>query len=208
MRLARTYIAALAFLTVACLCCAAAPGAPAAAKPFDGNWWLAASQRQRLGYMEGDNDCSVFEWQGRAVAWDVFKTYQEFVTQYYAIDASHRSQSVFAVLRLADARIHTKTHDGDLPSEPHGDYDGLFWRESFDHERLGFVQGYLQCYAHKTEGRATFSKSPQEYVTALNTWYHLKDAERDVDPKFENVKIADALFKFRDRKGLGRFFSR
>lgn len=197
-------VSAFVFLAIACTGRAAWIDPPATTKPFDGNWWLAASQRERLGYMEGDNDCSVFELQGREVGWDDFTTYQAFVTNYYAADASRRGKPVFDVLRLADMQGNAKTDRADLPDEPHGDYDGLFWRESFDRERLGFIEGYLQCYAHKPDPhRAAFSQSYQAYVTMLDTWYHLTDMERDVDPKIENAKVADVLFKkFRDRRGF------
>ncbi|MGH9682449.1 MAG: hypothetical protein ACRD4S_02410 [Candidatus Acidiferrales bacterium] len=205
MRLRRArIIATFVFLAAAGLGRAAASPPPATTKPFDGNWWLSASQRERLGYMEGDNDCSVFEFQGPEVGWDDFTTYQAFVTSYYAEDASHRGKSAFDVLRLADKQIGATTNRADLPTEPHGDYDGLFWRESFDRERLGFIEGYLQCYAHKpAPRRSTFSRSYQAYVTMLNAWYRLNDVERDVDLKIENAKIADVLFrKFRDRRGF------
>ena len=34
---------------------------------------------------------------------------------------------------------------GEVWTEPHGYYDGLWWRGSWPMEQLGYVEGYLAC---------------------------------------------------------------
>jgi len=65
--------------------------------------------------------------------------------------------------------------------------------------RLGFVEGYLSC--HETWSRnegGVFSKTPEEYQTAITEWYQLDEHTGDINAEREREKIAHVLFKFRD----------
>ena len=186
--------------------CAGAAQAPAAApqtaKPLDGNWWRAASSSERLGYLEGDNDCHSFEFGGLLLAASEIPLHQDFVSKFYDADAARLRTPAFEVLRRADAQIAAAPDkDADASPAPHGDYDGLFWRDTRRDERIGFTEGYLACYARKTDHRrGSFSKSADEYVKLLDAWYQLSERERNVDPKIENAKVGDVIFRFRDRE--------
>ena len=175
---------------------------PQTTKPLDGNWWRAASKNERLGYLEGDNDCDSFELGGRLLPTNAILGHQEFVSKYYVADATHVRTPAFDVLRIADAEIApVPDKDADAVPEPHGDYDGLFWRDTRREERIGFIQGYLACYARKNDHRrGSFSKSADEYVKLLDGWYQLSEMERNVDPKIENAKVGEVIFRFRDRE--------
>ncbi len=178
------------------------PPPPQTAKPLDGNWWRAATKSERLGYLEGDNDCDSFELGGRLLPGAAFSLHQDFVSKYYEADAARLRTPAFDVLRMADAQIAAAADkDADAAPEPHGDYDGLFWRDTRREERVGFIEGYLACYARKSDHRrGSFSKSADEYVKRLDGWYQLSEMERNVDPKIENAKVGDVIFRFRDRE--------
>jgi hypothetical protein len=178
----------------------------AASKPFDGTWWQGASKSERLGYVEGDSDCNAIELGGHALDPDSLAPRLEFLSSFYAPDSGHADVLVFDALRLAEKQQTSANREPseDAQGEAHGVYDGLFWRNMLHAERLGFVEGYLACDEHKTQGRrASYSKSAEEYVALLDQWYHVKDVEEDVDPKFEDRKIGDVLYRFRDRHSLG-----
>ena len=153
---------------------------PQTTKPLDGNWWHAASKSERLGYLEGDNDCDSFELGGRLLPESAFSLHQDFVLKYYDADAARLRTPVFEVLRMADAQIApAPDKDADTAPEPHGDYDGLFWRDTRREERIGFIEGYLACYARTSDHRrGAFSKSADEYVKLLDGWYQLSEMEQ------------------------------
>jgi hypothetical protein len=205
----------LVLIAALCLCAtivALPPSAASAQNPaarvlsYDGDWWLAISKFERIGYIEGDEDCDSFA-RGLAPLDPIaLQPYPAQLTAYYSADPARRATTAYQALRRFSAQApRPRTGPVNSPEDFHGDFDGLFWRDTRREERLGFVEGYLACFVHTApRHRAVYSKSPADYLALLDTWFHLSDREEDVDPKIENAKIADALYRLRDRRSWPR----
>jgi hypothetical protein len=165
---------------------------------YGGKWWLSVSALEQRGYINGDFDCDTWELGDESAPNSTAEDVQKFVSQFYE-DPPHWSVAVFRVIRMFDSHHagpskKSRVPDGEMWSEPHGYWDGLWWKGAGypnTLEQLGFVEGYLACYqggAHSPKG--TFSKSPAEYVSLISGWYERTGKE--------DAKIADVLFKFRD----------
>ena len=164
---------------------------------YGGKWWLSRSSIEQRGYINGDADCYTSELNGKLEDLASADEVQKFVNQFYE-DPPHWSVPLFRVIRMFDSR-HAASHqagkssDGEVWNEPHGYWDGLWWKGGSIARlsQLGYVEGYLACYqgeAHSPKG--TFSKSPSQYVSLITGWYKTTG--------HESAKIGDVLFKFRD----------
>ena len=83
-----------------------------------------------------------------------------------------------------------------------GPYDsGDEWRASSQLERLGMIQGFLECYERHTHSeRGTFSQPREWYVRKISDWYGVKpDDPSEVDPKTVKDKIPEVLFRLHDQ---------
>lgn len=168
------------------------------AKSYDGKWWLSVSSLEQLGYINGSFDCDTWELGDRSVPNSTAEEVQKFVRQFY-VDPPHWNAPVFRVIQMFESS-HTEplkksgASDGEQWSEPHGYWDGLWWKGAGypnTLEQLGYIEGYLACYqneAHSPHG--TFSKSPADYVSLIGGWYRTGN---------EDAKIANVLYKFRDQ---------
>jgi hypothetical protein len=82
--------------------------------------------------------------------------------------------------------------------EPHGAYDGDFWRQSSRSERLNFVQGYIACEHIYLPHH--FSRLPEYYVNAISAWYGVSDEDESVlNDKTANNKIGNVLLQLQDK---------
>lgn len=167
---------------------------------YDGRWWSSADPREQYGFIGGSGDCNSFELHGKVRYSKSVKEEQDLVTRFYTEDLSRANIGVFDILRRFDNQpSQINRTGGEAWNEPHGYYDGQYWREADAKERQGFVEGYLWCYRQKAHNpRGTFSKSTSEYVALISAWYKLNEETGDVDPARVDTKIADVLFKFRD----------
>ncbi len=165
-------------------------------KKYDGGWWLSVSSAEQSGFLDGLADCYGFELKGKFRYARSAQENQQFVTRFYD-DPYRRKLPVFEVfLQALDHPSEVKRPEGgEVWDEPHGYWDGLWWKGGTEPElalsQKGFVEGYLWCYAEKAHSpRGTFSKSPENYVTLITKWYEETGREEE--------KIADVLFKLRD----------
>lgn len=165
---------------------------------YDGYWWLSVSSAEQLGFLDGLADCYSFELKGKFGYARSTQENQQFVTRFYD-DAYRRERPVFeAFLKALSHPSEVKRPEGgEVWNEPHGYWDGMWWKGGMEPEltltQRGFVEGYLWCYREKAHSfRGGFSKPPEEYVRLINGWY--QRTARDEE------KIADVLFKFRDHQ--------
>ena len=130
--------------------------------------------------------------------------YRDSITAYYRRDSSHLSSSVPDVLgRFAD-QGKTSSGDGEEYPGPHWYFDGFYWQQigdlGMEKDRLGFVEGFLLCHSALSHHKGgTFSKTPAAYTASISGWYRIDPQSGAADTNRVNVKIADVLFKFRDR---------
>lgn len=166
---------------------------------YDGKWWLAQEVIEQQGFINGANDCRVWERKGKIQNPKPVAEEQSLVTEYYKTQTSKSDRSVFDVLSDADKSPskNPQPKGGEVWKEPHGYFDGQWWREAEPKERRGFLEGYLACYTQDAkQKKGKFSGSPDNYLASVNNWYGLKEDDRSVNPKREDKKIANVLFLF------------
>jgi len=196
---------AVGAVVIAGLCVSVLNG-PAAAQAtprrFDGHWWVAAEPAEQRGFISGYVDCYVYEYKGPAGFSRSFMALQGLITRYYQRSAASLDEQVPSVLaRYQDRPSDTvpNPEDAEVHFEPHGFFDGDFWRQVSAPERLGFLQGYLLCHATQSRNQnGAFSRSAAEYQNLITRWYRLNEATDEIDEGRAREKIADVLFRFRD----------
>lgn len=167
---------------------------------YGGKWWLSVSALEQVGYINGNFDCDTWELGDKSAPESTAEEMQKFISQFYE-DPPHWSVPVFRAIRTFESH-HTgplkkgRPSDGEVWGEPHGYWDGLWWKGAGypnTLEQMGYVEGFLACYEGEAHSpRGTFSKPPVQYVSLISNWYKRTGKE--------DVKIADVLFKFRDRE--------
>jgi hypothetical protein len=178
-----------------------APVSQARQTTYNGHWWLLLTSEEQSGYLNGDADCHSFELKSKARYSKSFADEEEEVTNFYRNKPDELVLPVFDAIRIAEELppLRKAKKGGEVWNEPHGYWDGQWWREGTPADRIGFVEGYLACYQlGARNARASFSKSAAEYVALINEWYRLNEETGDVDQKKVETKIANVLFKFRD----------
>lgn len=167
---------------------------------YDGRWWARASVEEQIGFESGASDCASAELRRQDSHSRSAQEECEFVTKYYLESPGKSSVLVLDVLAIAGTQVLSDKGPtgGESWTEPHGFWDGQWWREGTAAERLGFVEGYLACYARSEMTQGKFGKAPGRYTQLINNWYGLNEKTGDVDPSRVDIKIADVLLKFRD----------
>jgi hypothetical protein len=173
--------------------------APHSEKTFDGTWWLSSSAAEQLAFRDGLADCHLWELKGSLKYERSAQDDADYITGFYHANPRHSARSVYDVFLEASTRPRTiQPSGGEHFSEPHGYWDGLWWK-GFNEPELalshkGFVEGYLWCYSEKADSnRGTFSKTTGAYTRLISDWYAKSGNDE--------TKIADVLFKFRDLPG-------
>lgn len=197
---------ALAVAVMAGLLVSVPNGAAAAQtgpRRFDGHWWTAAASAEQRGFVSGYLDCYVYEYKGPAgFSNRSTMALQGLITRYYQRGAASLDEAVPGVLsRYQDRPGDTvpAQEGAEVHFEPHGFFDGDFWRQITGPERLGFLEGYLLCHATQSRNQGgAFSRSVAEYQNLITRWYRLNEATDEIDEGRAREKIADVLFRFRD----------
>jgi hypothetical protein len=175
---------------------------------YNGHWWLAITEQEQSGFLNGYFDCYTYEYKGPAR----YTNYppaiaRDLVTKFYKENASRLNDlvsNVFLGLRDRPGESEIDKY-GEPIKGPHGLYHGLYWRQISNYpgpqlEQSGFVEGYLECHAGLDHNKGgTFSKPAAEYVSLITQWYGFNRDTGDINAKREPTTIADVLFKFRDQ---------
>lgn len=164
---------------------------------FDGSWWAAADSEEQQGFIVGFLDC-YYDTVKRRVTSEAFtEEYQKAVSEFYVAHPNQNSTTVpETMVRLVQTLKSSRKAlpGGEVWNESHGYFDGGYWNQSTDKERLGFLEGYIQCYKnYMRRPRVRFSRSVEEYSGLLTKYFG--------DPKVnhEKEKIAHVLHRLAAR---------
>lgn len=164
---------------------------------FDGEWWKVAAPEEQVGFINGYYDCYRYDAKGRKTAKGSAVEFQKAVSDFYEAHQDQFRTSVPALLRRLAVTYKSpviRPRNGEVWREPHGFYDGLWWKQSEPKEQIGYLEGYCSCYSHDVRRPpARFSKRAAEYQELITQYYnHPKHSEDD--------KIAYVLYRFRDKR--------
>ena len=164
----------------------------------DGKWWLSVDRALRLGFVDGYIDCYVFVRKGPLPFLESPNQYEQRVTEHLKNHVVDSGKSVTQVLETIAAKPVAK-----IPGkwdEEHGIFDGDYWRQAEPSQRVGFVQGFLECQRKDGKAVAKFSRNDDWYVAQISQWYGIKEDDvGEINPKRESKKIADVLYTFKDK---------
>jgi hypothetical protein len=169
------------------------------AQTYDGNWWLAADEKEQLGFLEGASDCLVwtvhdlnFSETSSQVAPRINKYYQDHPTQ--------RSLNVLEVWQRTEPKAPQPKAPtgGETWKNPHWYLNGGWWQQSSRDEQLGFVEGYLWCIRIKVKPQRQSYLQPADYYAGKISEY-VKSHDHAVDEA-----IADILARYQARTSKAR----
>jgi hypothetical protein len=194
-------------LAVACFSCFCAAVAPPQRKPltstkYDGHWWLSRDPKEQQGFVSGAADCYIWEVKKKFRYSKSAAEDQSSITRFYRENTSRLHRPLLDVFSDAadQPSQYPEQKGGEVWKEPHGYYDGQWWREAESAERLGFVEGYVACYTQKTKQlKGQFARTRPDLVSLIDGWYGFKKDDRSIEPAKETTKIANVLFHFSTR---------
>jgi hypothetical protein len=165
-------------------------------KRFDGHWWSRAEPEERSGFLNGAGDCLISvahkTWVSRSIEWAIPK-----ITEYYRANAASSGVPVVEVWRavLSSVPPETPRKGGEVFTNPHGYYDGEYWRESSESQKVGFLEGYLWCLRTQVEAPSeTYSRPVSYYIKKIDAYVN----DFKAHPGIFNQSIASTLSHFRD----------
>ncbi len=163
---------------------------------YDGNWWLAAESGERTGFLDGTRDCLV--WVADAKLPRDIDNLEEKIGQYYKTHPNDRSVAVSTIWQKVSTQGPPATPrpaGGEVYTNPHGYYDGEFWREGSELANRGFLEGYIWCMRTCVKEPAdTYSRSIDYYFDKI--WDYI---EKHPGTAKYNEPIATILSRFHDR---------
>jgi hypothetical protein len=162
---------------------------------YDGNWWLAADSNERGGFLDGALDCLV--WTAHTKPPREIDNLEEKITQYYKSHPADRNGAILSVWERVSSLGPPSApppSGGEVYRNPHGYYNGEFWREGSESANRGFLEGYFWCLqTHVKSPTDTYSQSIDYYWDKI--WTYIQS-----HPKTSvNEPVAVILSKFRDR---------
>lgn len=170
---------------------------------YDEKWWSQKDSEEQEGFLNGAADCLVWvahkKWVSHSVAWARPK-----ITEYYRTHEATGTLPVIEVWHtvLSDAPPDINSPAAEKWTNPHGYYDGQYWREGSMSEHVAFLEGYLECLRTQLvpPTTQTYSRSITYYVDKID-----KYIDEKAHPHSDHEAIADILARFRDRpKGSRR----
>ncbi|HKV43598.1 MAG TPA: hypothetical protein VJT32_02805 [bacterium] len=170
---------------------------------YDGQWWRSVSADERGGFVDGYIDCYVYEYKGPAGFSDhSASALVRLIDEYYSKHLSDLRESVPSTLsRFRDRPGDTpaaNAEGGEVHFEPHGYFDGTYWKGMSDSGRVGFVEGYVSCHADQSRNAGgVFKESPTAYRDLVSRWYGLNVETGGINAVREHEKVADVLYRVR-----------
>ena len=154
---------------------------------YDGNWWLAASAAERLGFLYALDDCFSYDTQPKLVFRDTWQHDDERLSAYFG-EGEHRSILVQAAFLQFGQKASSS--DSEADGERYGDE---FWRSHDDGTRTGYIEGFISCQ-HTVKPARRWMKPVSFYVGELNRLYNADDHLGEDAPEYDG-SVASAMNK-------------
>ena len=161
---------------------------------YDGRWWTEADLAEQSGFLNGAADCLTWVAHAKWLTATV-EALEKKITQYYQMHPAERAEPIAEVWKklVSTSRATPSPAGGEVWKNPHGYYNGLWWRQGSDNERLGFLEGYLWCLHTCVERPAeAYSKPAGYYVDKIDSYIQRF-------PRGNDEPIATILSRFRDK---------
>lgn len=166
---------------------------PKPQKPYDGKWWLLATPAERLGFLEGASDC--LTWVAHAAGFsESSEILDPKITAYFKAHAEEVRTPVVEVWQRVPASFFSSPIEkkSETWNNPHWYLNGLWWRQSSESERHGFLEGYLWCMNNGVPSPAeTYSHPPSDYAARIDAYTKARHSADD-------EAIANILSRFKD----------
>ncbi|MCZ2154208.1 MAG: hypothetical protein LC114_09990 [Bryobacterales bacterium] len=160
---------------------------------YDGLWWSTLTVEERSGFLEGSADCLTWAANVRGFS-DPSARLVNKITRYYESHPEDKQTPVLDVwLRVRVAGAAKLAEGAEVWTTPHWYLNGLWWRQSSESERRGFLKGYLGCFLTRVD-------SPKEqYSLSVNSYMSKIDEYVKAHPGADDEAIAVILRKYKDR---------
>ena len=154
---------------------------------YDGNWWLAASADERLGFLYALDECLSYDAKPKLVFRDTWQHVDERLGAYFGV-GEHRSILVQAAFLQFGQKASSS------PSMADGErYGDEFWRSHDDGTRIGYIEGFISCQ-HTVNPARRWTKPVSFYVGELNRLYNADDRLGEDAPEYDG-SVASAMNK-------------
>jgi hypothetical protein len=173
-------------------------------RKLDGKWWLSIGADERVEFLAGyiDYYANDFGDKNRTFP-ESWYTYAPRITRYYTQNPQRVTRQATTVLFDVRSKNPPKPQKGgEVWAEKHWFFNGQYWWQIGAAERTAFIEGYLACYREHLSSRPKrFSESAQTYADEISHWFGAGAPDpSDINPKREDVAIADVLYRFADRQ--------
>jgi len=169
----------------------------------DGRWWFSISAGEQQSYQLGYGGCYVDSLKLKRPPDVENRKLAQLITTSYRDGKAGSGELVLAVMKRVWAESVGKKapplpKGGETWTEPHGYFDGLWWKGASAEEKLGFVEGATDCFNEEESSHIRFPLARSEYVKWLDEAYGLEQ-NSSVPRLLEDTKIADVLQKKGER---------
>ena len=163
-------------------------------KVYDGGWWLAGDSDERSGFLDGAADCLTSVAHAKWLSHSV-QGLDAKISEYYKTHPQDTGMNVADVWRqmLSESQPTKPAPGGEVWTNPHGYYDGLWWRQGSESENRGFLEGYLWCM------RTSVNQPSETYSRPISYYADKISAYIQTHPKADGEAVATILSRFRDR---------
>jgi hypothetical protein len=153
-------------------------------RSLDGNWWLSIDQEQRLGFLAGYFCCSYFDLKNQKYSRMSWRNIEPQITEYYNNKSNSKQVIIQNIIKLFVEKNNSPSKPN---SKKYSFFDGEYWRQSDRPHKIGFIEGYVNCW-NTNKVPLMNSDGVEQWVLRLDKWYGI----RIDDPSEINEKRVDA----------------
>jgi hypothetical protein len=143
-------------------------------------------------------DCVVFEKGESGRFTENWRGYEEALTQQLRTHPADLRLPITDLLERIEPTVAktARLSGGEVQPGKHGVFVGDYWRQMEELQRLGFLQGFIECQRRDARSTARFSRSDEWYVSEISRFFGIREDEMDTTKEY--VPIADAIFRLKD----------